>query len=95
MLRKHIMFCTLLDFLNYVTETIQVTKGSKYFPLGPHIGQHCSRGKIYGETEREKSMGKEKGEEGKGACRMRCKGRKTKKTLMQHKSRKAVLFYSE
>jgi hypothetical protein len=51
--------------------------------------------KIYGETEREESVGKEKGKEGNGACRMRCKGRKKKKTLMQHKRRKVVLFYSE
>jgi len=72
-----------------------VTKGRKYFPLGPHIGQHCSIGKTYGETEREESVGREKKEEGKRTCRMRCKGRKKKKTLMQHKRRKAVLFYSE
>jgi hypothetical protein len=89
------MFCTLLRFLNCATEVIRATKGRKYFPLGPHTGQHCSRGKIYGETEREDSVGREKDEEGKRARRMRCKGRKKKKTLMQHKRRKAVLFYSE
>jgi len=89
------MFCKLLHFLNCVTDAIQVTKGGKYFSLGPHIGQHCSRGKIYGETEREESVGREKDEEGKRACRMRCKGRKKKKTLIQPKRRKAVLFYSE
>jgi hypothetical protein len=73
------MFCKLLHFLNCVTEVIQVTNGRKYFPLGPHIGQHCSSGKIYGETEREESVGREKDEEGKRAYRMRCKEEKRRK----------------
>jgi hypothetical protein len=69
-------FCTLLHFFNCVTEAIQVTKGRKYFPLGPHIGHHCYRGKIYGETEREESVEREKDAEEKAACRMRRKGEK-------------------
>jgi hypothetical protein len=27
--------------LNFITETIQVTEGGKYFPCGPHVGQPC------------------------------------------------------
>ena len=36
-----IMFCTYTTscLLNCITETIQVTKGRKYFPQGPHVVQ--------------------------------------------------------
>jgi len=35
------MFCRpiVLYLLNCITETLQVTKGRKYFPPGPHVGQ--------------------------------------------------------
>ena len=34
-------------FVKVFTETIQVTVGHKYFPQGPHVGQHCSRVYMY------------------------------------------------
>ena len=38
------MFCRpiILCLLNFMTQTIQVTEGRKYFPRGPHVGQPWS-----------------------------------------------------
>jgi hypothetical protein len=42
------MFCRhiTLFLLNCITQTIQVTESCKYFPWGPHVGQHNCKVRI-------------------------------------------------